>query len=465
MFKKGIHYSTELEQAVLGICLLEREAFGRIYGVMETECFYHSGHQEVFSAMQTMFKEGMPIDIYTVTDFIQRVRQIELLEGSNTPYFIIRLTNFVVSSAHLEYHSHIIKMMWTDRELITLTNSGTGNINGTTKEQIKAVQEKLYSLQQKNTQHDWMDMSQLMVSLYQHQEEIKKTGGVGVPTGIKAIDKENGGFHAGQMIVLGSRPSVGKSALIGDIAISMATVGHKVGIISLEMSNNEIAARLAAIDTDTDFNVLFRGLYRDQREADELYKKIGNRTAYLPIYVTDKTDVNVIEIRSKAAKLKSLHGLDCLMIDYLQLIGVEEIKNRTRENEIAKISRGIKILAKELNIPVVVLCQLNREVTKRKGSERYPQLSDLRESGSLEQDADVVMFLHRDWMAGFQTNEQGLSTERDADLVIRKWRNGRTNFIVPFEFHPTKMKFTEKQQGFKPVVTEKADDYQGDNPF
>ncbi len=225
------------------------------------------------------------------------------------------------------------------------------------------------------------------------------------------------------------------------VEISPAT-----GIVSLEMSNIEIAARLAAYDTDTDFHVIYRGLYHDEEQTHRLYSAIGKSTSTLSIYVTDKTKVNIPEIRAKAEKLKSLHGLDCLMIDYLQLvsaIGGSYTKNR--ENEIAEMSRGCKIMAKEMNIPVIMLCQLNREVTKRKGQERYPQLSDLRESGSIEQDADVVMFLHRDYLSGYEQDENGNNTERQADLVVRKWRNGKSNFIIPLDFDPPKMKFTERR--------------------
>lgn len=450
-FEKHTHFNLDFEAAILGICLIEKEAFGRVYGVLDKECFYNSGHQVVFDVIKGMFVNGLPIDILTVVDQIARVRGEKTLCGDNVDYFVTRLTNSVVNSTHLEYHSHIVKILWMEREIVTLTHGGN-KIDGDIRVKIKGIQNKLQSLQSKAIEHDWVDMSQLMVELYQHQEEIRKSGGVGVPTGIKSLDKENGGFHPGQMIVIGARPSVGKSAFLGEIAINMAKDKRKIGIISLEMSNNEIAARLAAIDTNTDFNVLFRGLYRDSREAEDLYRKIGDSTSTLPIYVTDKTGVNILEIRAKAAKLKSLHGLDCLMIDYLQLVDVEEGRNRTRENEIAQVSRGIKIMAKELNIPVIVLCQLNRNITKRKGEDRLPVLDDLRESGSLEQDADVVMFIHRDWMAGFPVDSNGNSTEYNADLVVRKWRNGKTNFTIPFDFVPSKMKFIEKNQHqFVPV--------------
>lgn len=456
-FKKGIHYSTDLERAILGICMLEAGCFGRIYGLLEKDCFYHSGNQVVFETMKAMWQNGMMIDILTVTDQIVRVYGFSDLEKDNTDYFVCRLTNHVVSSAHLEYHCHIVKMMWMEREIINLTHGGTGKLDGNISQQIKIIQDKLHSLQQKATEHDWQDMTQLMVDLYRHQEEMKESKGIGKPSGIPSLDKENGGFHNGQLIVIGSRPSMGKSALCGGMAIEMAKKKEVVGIISLEMSNTEIAARLAAYDTNTDFNVVYRGLYRDMEETHRLYAAIGKSTSTYPIYVSDKTRVNIPEIRAKAEKLKSLHGLNCLMIDYLQLVSaIGGSYNKNRENEIAEMSRGCKIMAKELDIPVVLLCQLNREVTKRKGQERYPQLSDLRESGAIEQDADIVMFLHRDYLAGYVADELGNSTENQADLVVRKWRNGKSNFTIPLDFDGAKMKFTQRQAGFIPITAGKS---------
>lgn len=461
MFKPNIHYSIEIERAVIGACLIEREAFGKIYNLIEPDNFHHSGHQQVFRTIKEMYVNGIPIDLFTVVDQITRIRGISTIDSYNTDYFVTRLTNSVVSSAHIEYHSYIIKTMWMERQLIMLTSGGV-NLNGDTRNKIIDLQTRLRDLQQKSVIDDWKDMTQLMVALYQHQENMKLSGGVGLSCGIRTLDKENGGFHPGQMIVIGARPSVGKSALAGSIAIHAATNKKIVGIVSLEMSNTEIAARLAALDTDTDFKVLYRGLYKDERESTELYRRIGNQTSTLPIYVSDKTDVDIVEIRSKADKLKSLHGLDLLIIDYLQLIDVPEQSNRNRENEISKVSRYCKVMAKEMNIPVVLLCQLNRESTKRHGEARYPQLSDLRESGSIEQDADVVMFLHRDWMAGEQLDEQGVSTENKADLVIRKWRNGKNNFMINLTFDPPKMKFSEQRN----ILFKQIDvDYQQTNPF
>lgn len=460
-FQKHIHFNPDIEQAVIGACLIEQQAFGRIYHFIEPENFYYKLHQDIFSTMKDMYINGIPIDTFTVTDQITRIQGKPEIFGKPTPYCVSAMTNYVVSGANIEYHSYIIKSMWVDRELIRLTSSGKSE-GDSNKERINNLQEKLYNLQQRTTEHDWSDMTKLMVELYQHQSDIKLTGGVGLTTSIPQLDKQNGGFHPGQMIVIGARPSVGKSAFAGALAMAISEQKKVVGIISLEMSNAEIAARLAALDTQTDFRVLFRGLYADEQQTQEVYKRISNHTSQLPIYVSDKTNVDITEIRSKADKLKSLHGLDCLIIDYLQLVDVPESNNRTRENEISKVSRYCKIMAKELNIPVVLLCQLNRESAHRTKENRYPRLSDIRESGSIEQDADIVLFLHRDWLIGELQNEDGTSTEYQADLIVSKWRNGAANTRIKLDFNPGQMKFSPiKSLSQIPYNV----DYQGDNPF
>jgi replicative DNA helicase len=189
----------------------------------------------------------------------------------------------------------------------------------------------------------------------------------------------------------------------------------------------------------------------------------------MPIYVSDKTQVSIPEIKAKAQKLKHKHGCDILFIDYLQLVDSTTAgnKNSNRENEVRMMSRGCKLMAKELDIPVVVLAQLNREVTARQGADRYPKLSDLRDSGSIEQDADVVAFLHRDWMAGLQFKEDGSSTEREADFIIRKWRDGEPNLMIPLDFDPPRMKFSERSVLPRIIGHQQTNYYEKDedNPF
>lgn len=410
-----------------------------------------------------MFENNLPIDMMTVADFIMRRKGIKELFGHNVPYAISRKTLSVVSSAHLEYHGLCIKEMWLEREVMKITMGGVDPSNdGLT--QLKDVQDRLRELTTHTVVSDWQDMSQLLVDLSKHQDDMLKTKGMGLITGFKTIDQNYGGFHPGQMIVIAARPSVGKSAFGGQIAINLARSGAGVGIVSLEMNNNEIAARIAAIDTDMDFTTIYRNLYADENERQKFYQKVSSSTSSLPIFVTDRTDVNVMDIKAKAYKLRQKQNISCLIVDYLQLVGADSSNNRSRENEVAKISRGFKIIAKELQVPLVVLAQLNREVEKRKGKERFPQLSDLRESGAIEQDADVVMFLHSDYKSGIIEDEQG-STENRAHLVIRKWRNGQANIIVDLDFNGPQMKFTESNHtqfgNFRPVDT----NYNDANPF
>lgn len=460
-FKKYIHHSQDLEMAILGACLLEKLAFGRTYGLIDRETFYFTGHQEVYSAMREMYNNSVPIDTYTVTEKIIGERGIENFHGYNVIYFVTNLTNTVVSSANLEYHCHLIKEMWRRRELVKIRASYPEDGGFDTRVGISKLNEEIAKIVGSTVRRDWYDMSELMYDLMQHQYEMAKGKKEFLTTGFEQIDKMNGGFYPGQMIVIGARPAVGKSALMGQMAIKMARRAKKVGIISLEMNNTEIAARLASIETDIDFGKVFRSIAHDEALHKVFYDKISKNTVNLPIFLSDKTKVNVSEIKAKAIKLKSSKGCDCLIIDYLQLIDGATDRNYNREQEVAKMSRGLKLMAQELNIPVIVLCQLNRAVTVRSYKDRFPKLSDLRESGAIEQDADVVMFLHRDFMSGYQVDDQERSTEFTADLLGPKWRNGST-FHLQLDFDPPKMKFTE-QRGFAPVNIET--NYQDDNPF
>jgi len=420
MFKKHVHYSLELETEILGACLLETSAFSRIYGMLEPKNFYSDEHQKIYSFLVEMFDNNLPISLLSVFDYIVRRKRIDVFSGSNTAYYLTGLTVKITSTANIEYFAYVIKQMWIDREIITLTHSGVKGEN--TRSEIYQLQTKLTELSGVNFTSDWQDMDELMIGLVKHQDEMAQSKGKGLLTGFNTIDKLYGGFFKGQMIVIGARPSCGKSALAGQMAMNMARSGAQVGFISLEMNNNEIAARFAALDTNMSFTEIFRGLYQDENQKDYFYKQIS-KTSNLPISVSDKTEVNISEIKAKAYKLKHKKGrLDCIILDYLQLVDGDNQSNRNRENEVAKISRGCKIIAKELEVPLIILCQLNREVEKRKGKERYPQLSDFRESGAIEQDADVAMFLHSDFKSGHLEDESGNTTEGQADIVIRKWR-------------------------------------------
>lgn len=462
-FQNHIHFSHDLEAAVLGACLLEKTAFGRTHGIVAIETFYSDGARQVYEAIEAVYTAGFPVDILTVNDFLQVKMGVLDIGGHNTAYFITRLTNAVVSSANMEYHCYILKRMWMEREVIKLTSGGL-KLEGDVTNKIIQLQTAIRDIRSGDFVRDWYDAGELMVDLLKHQEKIMESPDAVIKTGIRELDEKNGGFFPGNLVVIGARPGAGKSAFMGQMAVNMATSGKKVGIISLEMSNNEIAGRIAAIDTDIAFAKIFRNLFQDENEKQRFFDRVASKTSMLPIFVSDKTKVNAVDIRSKADKLKATKGLDFLFIDYLQLISADQGKNKTRENIISEISRSCKIMAKELNIPVCILCQLNRESTKRQGESRYPQLSDLRESGAIEQDADVVMFIHRDWILGIPADEKGNSTENKADLIVRKWRNAEPNLHIPLEFDGPKMSFKfSKQTAWKAITPDV--DYQSDNPF
>jgi replicative DNA helicase len=459
-FKKNIHYSQDVEEAVLGSCLLEGMALGRTYGLIDADSFYFDSHKEIYSAMREMYDESVPVDVLTVTDSLINKRGKEEFYGLDTGFFLTRLTNHVVSTAHLEYHCHIVKEMWRKREVIKLRHKV---VEGESRDMIYDLDAELKKILGADVKKDWHDMEEVMYGLLVHQSDVVSGKKQFVTTGFNQIDRLNGGFYNGQMIVIGARPSVGKSALMGQMALAMAKTGKKVGIISLEMNNNEIAARLSSIETEIPFQRIYRDIANDESLHKKFYQKVSAEMINLPIFLSDKTGVNVNEIKAKATKLKASKGCDCLMIDYLQLVeGGSSNKQYNREQEVAKMSRGIKLMAQELDIPIIVLCQLNRGVTSRGQNDRYPRLSDLRESGAIEQDADVVMMLHRDYMSGILDDGEGGSTEFLADLLGQKWRNGAT-FHLTLDFDPPKMKFSEQSQFRK--YTPEENNFQDDNPF
>lgn len=451
-FKPYIHYGPDLENAILGACLIDRSALGRTYGLIKSECFYKDGNKLVYNAMQEMYDQSIPIDSFTVSEWIVTKSGITEISGDGVGFYVTGLTNHVVSSAHLEYHCHLINEMWKRRRILEIKYSKLEDDRDPRKN-IQDISDQIREVLGTEVKKDWYDMSELIYNLMVHQSEMINGNKSFITTGFKKSDSLNGGFYNGQMIVIGARPSVGKSALMGQMALKIARSGKKVGIISLEMNNTEIAARLSSIETGIDFSRVFRDIANDESLHRRFYEKVSRDTINLPIYISDKTKVNINEIRAKAIKLKATKGCDCLMIDYLQLVdSSSDNKNYNREQEVSKMSRGIKLMAMELNIPVIVLCQLNRQVTSRTYKDRFPKLSDLRESGAIEQDADVVMFIHRDSMSGWQVDDQGNSTEKTADLIAAKWRNGAT-FHLELDFDPPKMLFKEDriESNWRPV--------------
>jgi replicative DNA helicase len=287
-------------------------------------------------------------------------------------------------------------------------------------------------------------MVDVVLELHKHMDNVLDKDIIGVPTGFHKFDMVTGGLVKGDMIVLAARPSVGKSAFLGALAVNAAQNSFKARIISLEMSNVQIGARLGSLVSDVEFYKIFRNRMDDERQREELYSKLET-LSNLDIKISDKTKVNINDIRAKVGQLKSKDDIDILFVDYLQLLDSEEGsgKSFSREQEVSRMSRGFKLMAKEFNIPIVVLAQLNRE--SEKSANKKPALHHLRESGAIEQDADLVVFLHRDWKVGIQQNEHGQTTEFEADLIIAKGRNIETPEIK-IGFDGAKMKFYDKDK-------------------
>jgi replicative DNA helicase len=467
---EDLQHSRSLEQAIIGACLLERTAYGRTRGILAPENFYFEDHRKIYAVLSEMYELGQPLDILTATVFLNQKGVV--LTAGGTAWYLVACTRDVCSSAHLEFHCLLVADMWRMRELEKITMSGINPL-GDIRAQITEITEKVQALQGKAIKREWVNAEELMQELVEHQSQVKQNGGNFITTGFKKIDQINGGFSGNQFVIVGARPSVGKTALLAKISREVARSGVGVGIISLETDNVRIAARMAAQDTGVSFQTIYRNLFRDEDEQRRWFKKVSN-TAKLPIYVSDKTKVDINEIRAKAAKLAKLFeraGIAnwVIALDYLQLVETSSNKTYNREQEISKISRGCKLLASEFNKVVIGLSQLSRESSKRTGRDRYPKLSDLRESGSLEQDADIVLMLHRDWASDITINEAGGSTEREADLIGVKWRDG-SPFKIKLDYDAETMTFSEVFNqpnigNWKPVPAEPIEKDEEGMPF
>jgi len=437
--KDGVHFDLSLEKAILGACLLEPKAFSSVQSLLEEDFLFDTFHKMVFTALSDMYTNGEQIDIITVTHNLRK-KKITEYNGENVPYLLTGLMIDVVSTAHLEVHSLILREMYMERELTRISHS---KFEGDAIEKAEAIQTAIKRALTVNGVDDWKSISEVMISLEKHRNKVRDRELMGVPSSFPTIDRITGGFQEGQIIIVGARPSVGKSAFIGGIAVNAAQKGHKVGVISLEMPDEQIGARLASIYSDIEFYKIYRSIVTDFNEEKRLIDSMVN-IGSLPLFITDKTNVTASAIRAKAEKLKKRGGLDLLIIDYLQLIETESKNNQNREREVANLSRSMKLLAMDLKIPIIVLCQLNRQ-SETDGKAKKPRMSQIRESGSLEQDADVVMLLHREWKSGILTDEQGNNTERKATIIIEKNRNGET-MDLDIGFNPELMKFYEEQE-------------------
>ena len=437
-------HAPELEEAVIGACLIEQEALPLIADKLRPEMFYDDHHQLIFAALMAMYHAGKKIDILTVKEELARRGNLDAIGG---PYAIVQLSSKVASSAHIEYHAQIIHQKYLAREmvvgfnkLLTCAMDETIDIDDT----LIDAHNLLDRLEGESGHNAHIrDMETLMADTMEEAEQriAKSVNGItGIPTGLTDLNRMTSGLQNGELIAIAARPSVGKTAFALHLARQAAMQKHAVAVYSLEMQGERLADRwlLSASDINP---YRWRTGIPNPHEVAEAHTTAAE-LARLPIHVDDSTSISMDHVRSSARLLKSKSACDLIIIDYLQLCDMNTgQKNRNREQEVAQATRKAKLLAKELNVPVVLLCQLNRESEGRPGGR--PELFHLRESGAIEQDADVVMLLYRPALARLTTDrESGYPTEGLGVVIVAKQRNGETGNAY-FSHNPSLTKITD----------------------
>lgn len=450
--------AVEVEESVLGGMLIEHQAASIVLQLLKAEDFYKPAHRHIFSAIAKLFERDNPLDILTVEN---ELRDQGLLEACGGSGYLTELTRSVSSAANIEYHCQIVAEKAIKRNLIhscTEVIKQAYDTGSDPFELLDHAEQQIFELANEKSQITSKPLSEVMKKTLSYLEEIrgKKHGITGVPTGLD-IDKLTAGWQPGDMIIIAARPSMGKTAFTLSMARNTALYPDQdkqgaVAIFSLEMSDQSLVQRLLTMEARVSAQNARTGRLKDD-EFQRLIEAAG-RLHTARIFIDDTPSLSLMELRSKCRRLKSEHGISIVVVDYLQLMtGFQNDRNTaSREQEIATISRGLKALAKELDIPVIALSQLSRAVEQRGGDKR-PQLSDLRESGSIEQDADVVCFLYRPEYYGIQTDEMGNSTAGVAELIVGKQRNGPTDIV--------RLHFMEDYARFDNLASANNTDYIG----
>ena len=434
MYGKVPPQAKDLEEAVLGAVMLEKSAFDTVVEILKPECFYVDANQRIYRAMQGLQLKNSPIDLLTVVEELKFREELDLVGG---PYYVTRLTNSVVSSANIEAHSRIILQKFIQRELIRISGEIIGDAYEDSTDVFDLLDEaegKLFEITNNHLRKDYASIESVLVKTIQRIEDLRTRQDdiTGCPTGFPTLDRLTYGWQATDLIVLAARPSVGKTAFALNLARNAAlhpTKPTAVAFFSLEMSAGQLVQRILSAESEIWLEKIARGRL-EEHEMQQLYKKGINRLSSAPIHIDDTAALNIFELRAKCRRLKNKHNVGLIIIDYLQLMsGTGENRNSNREQEISRISRDLKGLAKELQVPIIALSQLSREVEKRKEGNKMPQLSDLRESGAIEQDADMVMFLYRPEYYDITANELGESNKGETHVRIAKHRNGQLETI------------------------------------
>ena len=431
----------DLEEAVLGAMMLEKDAVTWAMEILSEETFYNEAHQKIFTAIRNLYSRSVAIDILTVTEELKKSGNLEIIGGA---YYVAQLTNRVASSANIEFHARIIIQKYIQRELIKISSEITKEAYEDSTDVLQLLddaEKKLFAVAEGHLRKQWADMKTLIKEAITEYQIASQNQGhmTGVGTGFTKLDHITGGFQKSDLIIIASRPSMGKTAFTLTMARNMAVELKKpVAFFSLEMSSQQLVTRLIASETEIDSNKIRNGNL-DEYEWKRLHSKI-NQLSEAPIFIDDTPALTIFELRSKCRKLKQEHDIQAVVIDYLQLMSTGGDNRGNREQEISNISRSLKSIAKELNIPIVVLSQLSRAVETRGGSKK-PILSDLRESGAIEQDADVVLFIYRAEYYKLEVDEEGIPSKNLAEIIVAKHRNGAIGNL--------KLRFTGKIAKFE----------------
>jgi replicative DNA helicase len=433
----------DLEEATLGALMLEKDALTKVIDILNPDSFYKDSHRLIFKAIRRLFERSEPIDILTVTNELKKSGELDIIGG---PYYITQLTNRVASAANIEYHARIILQKHIQRELIRISSETIKDAYEETSDVftlLDRAEKNLFEIAKGNISRNYQDMSTMVSEAYKQIEAARLHGSgiTGVQSGFTDMDRITSGWQKSDLIIIAARPGMGKTAFVLSLALNAAiSFKRAVAFFSLEMSSVQLVQRMISSETGIPSDKLRKGTL-DSTEWKKLVSMTG-KLSEAPVFIDDTPALSIFDLRSKCRRLKSMHNVELIIIDYLQLMRSDvESKSGNREQEISNISRSLKAIAKELDVPIIALSQLSRAVETRGGVKR-PQLSDLRESGAIEQDADMVMFIYRPEYYQMELDEDGNPTKGMAEINIAKHRNGAID-RVKLKFINHLAKFTD----------------------
>ena len=422
----------DVERAVLGALLIDKDAYAVVCETLRPESFYEPRNQILYNAIQQLSMNEQPVDVLTVAEELAHEGKLEEIGG---PAYIAEISSRVASSAHIEYHARIIAQKYLARQLIQFSSDIETRAFDETIDVDDLMQQAegaLFELSQKNMKKDYTQIDPVVTQAVKViQEAAKNTDGLtGISSGYHGLDDKTSGWQNSDLVIIAGRPAMGKTAFALSMAKNIAADYQiPMAFFSLEMSNQQLVNRLLSNVCEVSGKKILNGQL-DPEEWDRLDKRVNNLLG-APLYVDDTPGLSVFELRTKARRLVREHGVKIIMIDYLQLMNANGMRFSSRQEEVSTISRSLKGLAKELDIPILALSQLNRGVENREGLEgKRPQLSDMRESGAIEQDADMVLFVHRPEYYHILQDDKGRDLRGMAEIIIAKHRKGATGDVL-----------------------------------